>query len=122
MFNLKVKAVFVTGGDAGIGAATCSAMSEQGASVWIADRDIDAANRLANEIRSTFCSATAIEMDVTDSEACLFVANRVGDLDILINNAGVGCVDSIVETSDADFDRMCDCVYDTEAIVEKLNR
>ncbi len=85
--RLEKKIAVVTGGASGIGAATARRLAAEGATVIVADLQIDAARELAGEI-----SGEAVELDVTDfaavHEAFDQVAASHGPVDILINNAG----------------------------------
>ena len=85
--RLEKKLALVTGGASGIGAATCRRLAAEGATVVVADLQIDAAHELAGEI-----SGVAIELDVTDFAAVHSsfeaVAAEHGQIDILVNNAG----------------------------------
>lgn len=90
--SLRGKRCLVTGGGTGIGAACASELAKRGASVMIADIDLDAAVAVAKSIGD---AARATGLDVRDPEA---VENAVratcaafgGGLDIAVNNAGVG--------------------------------
>ncbi len=85
--RLEKKIAVVTGGASGIGAATARRLAAEGATVIVADLQIDAARELAGEI-----SGEAVELDVTDFAAVheafdQFAASH-GPVDILVNNAG----------------------------------
>lgn len=90
MSEFEGRAVIVTGGASGIGAATARAFAQQGASVLIADVDGVAGEQLAHELgqkcRSEVC-------DVSDPLACEKMVERCmaefGRLDIAFNNAGI---------------------------------
>lgn len=100
--------VAVTGGGAGIGAATCRLLAAQGAQVWIGDRDADAAAAVAEEIRRSGGRAEAVALDVTDEasfEGFLATAESDGPLDVLVNNAGVMWVGPFAEESAASIER-----------------
>ena len=89
--SLSGKVAIVTGGASGIGAACVRQLCELGASVVIADRNIEPAAALA----MVFPGATAvIETDVAEEASCRrmvdFAISRFGRLDIAVNNAGVG--------------------------------
>lgn len=83
------KAVLVTGGASGIGAATVRRFAALGASVAIADRNGSAARALADEIGN----AIALEVDVSSAEECAAMAEGIrqafGRLDCAFNNAGI---------------------------------
>jgi NAD(P)-dependent dehydrogenase (short-subunit alcohol dehydrogenase family) len=87
------KVAFVTGAARGFGRAFCEALSAQGAAVWLADVDLEEAERAAAAIRQAGGDARAVRCDVSDereAEAALEAAAAAhGGLDILINNAGL---------------------------------
>jgi 2-keto-3-deoxy-L-fuconate dehydrogenase len=101
-FRLDGRHALVTGGASGIGEATVRELSRAGASVWIADVNLAAAEALAG----TLPSATALHLDVTSRDSIASAIAQVGRLDILVNNAGVGHVGSIETTEPEDFDRL----------------
>jgi 2-keto-3-deoxy-L-fuconate dehydrogenase len=101
-FGLNGKAALVTGGASGIGAATCRELDRAGASVIIADVNLEAAQALARELQR----ATAVGMDVTDAISVQEAARGLQRLDILVNNAGIGHVGSIADVSYEEFDRL----------------
>ncbi len=101
-FSLQGKIALVTGGGSGIGAATCRELTSAGASVLVADVNSAAARQVASEL----ADAKAVTMDVTDRVAVQKVAAEQQRIDILINNAGIGHVGSILEVQPDDFDRL----------------
>jgi NAD(P)-dependent dehydrogenase (short-subunit alcohol dehydrogenase family) len=88
---LAGKAALVTGGGRGIGLAIARAMSGEGARVAILDLDGAEAQRAAADLpvpgMAVACDA-ALEADVT--AAVHAVVDRLGGLDVLVNNAGLG--------------------------------
>lgn len=101
-FSLAGRKALVTGGASGIGESTVKELVSAGAFVWVADINLDAAERLAGLTGS----ARAIELDVTSPNSIAMAVARVEKLDILVNNAGIGHVGSIEATEPADFDRL----------------
>jgi NAD(P)-dependent dehydrogenase (short-subunit alcohol dehydrogenase family) len=101
-FSLKGKVALVTGAASGIGEATSRELAAAGAQVWIADINLNAAKKLAGEITG----ASPVLMDVTDQRSIQSVIQQIPKLDILINNAGIGLVGDIINTSEADFTRV----------------
>ncbi|MGA2041693.1 MAG: SDR family NAD(P)-dependent oxidoreductase [Bryobacteraceae bacterium] len=101
-FRLDGRKALVTGGASGIGEATCRALAGAGAIVTIADIDGDRARALAGELDA----AQALILDITDEEAVNRAVGAIEALDILINNAGIGLVGGIEETSRADFEKL----------------
>jgi len=88
------KIAFVTGGASGIGAALAAKLVDGGAEVWIADRQIGAAQELAQRLDSGGAKAHAIELDVRSypsfERAVAEAVQQSGRIDYLFNNAGVG--------------------------------
>jgi NAD(P)-dependent dehydrogenase (short-subunit alcohol dehydrogenase family) len=62
--QLKDKVAIVTGGASGLGCAIAQQYAREGASVVIADRDIDRAKAVATDIESGGARALAVEVDV----------------------------------------------------------
>ena len=106
MFRLDGKTAFVTGAGSGIGEATARALAAAGARVFVADRDADGGQRVTGAIRESGGAAEYHSFDVTDEAACAAAAAHVGDVDVLVNNAGVGHVGTILQASGTDLDRL----------------
>ncbi len=106
MFDLTGKIVLVTGGASGIGEAVAHVLAGAGAFVYVADIDEEKGRLVAGAIENS----EFIKLDVADRNDCIAAAARVnsqsGRLDILINNAGIGHVGTIVETTCEDLDRL----------------
>ena len=88
------KIAFVTGGASGIGAALATKLVDGGAEVWIADRQIGAAQELAQRLDSGGAKAHAIELDVRSypsfESAVAEAVRQSGRIDYQFNNAGIG--------------------------------
>ena len=91
MFELKGQTAIVTGAATGIGEAIATRLAKAGATVIVADLDLEGATGVATRIDD---GAFAIKVDVSDKssiEACVSeVLKRTGQIDILVNNAGIG--------------------------------
>jgi D-sorbitol dehydrogenase (acceptor) len=105
--RLKGKSALITGSARGIGKAFAEAYAREGATVAVADIDLEAAERTAAGIGD---KAYAVKLDVTDQAsieaAVKAVEARTGGLDILINNAAIFDLAPIVEISRTSYDKL----------------
>lgn len=87
------RAVLVTGGGGGLGAALSRRFAEEGAAVAVTDLRAEAAEQVAAEIRASGGAALALGLDVAEEQGWAAAADRVahafGRLDVLVNNAGM---------------------------------
>ena len=93
----------VTGGASGIGAATVRALAREGAKVVLTDLDDAAGQKLAEEVGGVY-----IHHDVTDEAAwpaVIAAAEKLGRLDFLVANAGIGIMCNLFDMSLADWRR-----------------
>jgi NAD(P)-dependent dehydrogenase (short-subunit alcohol dehydrogenase family) len=95
----------VTGGASGIGAAAAELLGQRGASVAILDRDIA-------KLAPATAPALALQCDVTDTSAVnhavAAVADQLGGIDVVVNNAGIGAVGDVTANDDAEWHRVLD--------------
>src|SRR3954447_25788109 len=107
---LAGKVALVTGASSGIGAATAVALAEAGAAVAIGARRKDRLDDLTARIRDGGGTVLALDLDVTDEQACTDAVARtrgeLGGLDVLVNNAGVMLLGTIVGADTEDWRRM----------------
>ncbi|SIT05097.1 glucose 1-dehydrogenase [Paracoccus saliphilus] len=113
--RLQDKTAIVTGGGSGFGAGIARKFAAEGARVMVADINGEAAARIAEEI-----GGQAVRADVADSRSVAELARetraRLGGIDIVVNNAGVTHLPTLMEdVSEEDFDRVmsvnCKSVY-----------
>jgi len=101
--DLKNAVVLITGGSSGIGRTAAEVLKQAGARVAITGRD---PARLAEAARSL--GVVGIQADVTNEADVLRtfreVKKKLGDLDVLINNAGFGVFKDLVDQDRASFD------------------
>ena len=106
--SLEGKAALVTGAGAGLGRAEALALSAAGAAVVVNDYDKDAAHAVAEEITSAGGQATAAPGDVsswsTAQELVETAVTHYGQLDVLVNNAGVLRDRTIFNISEEEWD------------------
>ncbi|WP_138758837.1 SDR family NAD(P)-dependent oxidoreductase [Modestobacter altitudinis] len=107
---LAGKVALVTGASSGIGAATAVALAGAGAAVAIGARRRDRLDALAAELRDGGAHVLQLDLDVTDEHACTAAVARtraeLGGLDVLVNNAGVMLLGTIVGADTEDWRRM----------------
>ncbi|CCV03958.1 Sorbitol dehydrogenase [Mesorhizobium metallidurans STM 2683] len=105
--RLKGKSALITGSARGIGKAFAEAYIREGATVAIADINLEAAEKTASEIGK---NAYAVRLDVADlssiEAAVKAVEARTGGLDILINNAALFDLAPIVEITRASYEKL----------------
>lgn len=102
--RFQSKTAVVTGGASGMGAATARLLAQEGAHVFIVDRNAGLAQHTSSAI-----GATALVGDVSDSAFCdgavREIVNQHGRLDICVNAAGIIVRASGLDTSDEDWQR-----------------
>lgn len=105
--RLAGKSALITGSARGIGRAFAEAYAHEGATVAIADINLEGAAKTAAEIGG---KTYAVKLDVTDQAsidaAVGAVETRTGGLDILINNAALFDLAPIVEISRASYEKL----------------
>jgi NAD(P)-dependent dehydrogenase (short-subunit alcohol dehydrogenase family) len=106
--ELSGKAALVTGGTSGIGRATAVALARLGARVVLSGRDAERGARVVESIRSEGGKADFVATDLRDEASARSLAAQaralVGDVDVLVNNAGIYPFGPTAETSESDFD------------------
>jgi NAD(P)-dependent dehydrogenase (short-subunit alcohol dehydrogenase family) len=99
----------VTGAGRGMGRAVAHRLAREGAQVVVAELNADHGNEVAAEIRDAGGAATPVRADVSRTEEVtrLFTeaVEAYGTVDILVNNAGIGVARTILEYTEADWDR-----------------
>src|SRR5207249_2421281 len=84
MSDLAGKTALVTGGGKGIGAAISRSLAGMGAKVWVNYRsDAASAEQTAREV-----GGETVRCDVTDGDAVQQMVKAIGQVDVLVNNAG----------------------------------
>ena len=113
--QLKNKTAIVTGGGSGFGAGIADLFSKNGATVIVADINIESAKNIANQV-----GGMPVEVDVSDAKSVEAMKNTILEkntkIDILINNAGTTHLPAPMETiSENEFDKVfkvnCKSVY-----------
>lgn len=86
----------VTGASSGLGKEIAIYLSEQGIDLVLVARDREKLEEVQKQIET---KVEIICMDLGDAENCIELYKKVGDIDILINNAGFGDYGSFTETN-----------------------
>ncbi|MCJ7468649.1 MAG: glucose 1-dehydrogenase [Maribacter sp.] len=108
-FSLKGKTAIVTGGGSGIGKAISLALSENGAVVHILELKSEYAQTTLDQIIAKGGIAKTYQCNVADQKEVKNVIGKIakeGNIDILINNAGIAHIGNAENTQEADFDNI----------------
>ena len=107
MKGLSNKVVMITGAARGIGFAIATRFVEEGAKVAVADIDGDGATKAASELGS---GAIGVRVDVTDGSSIragvAAIAEKLGPIDVLVNNAGWDKVEPFVKSEESTWDKV----------------
>ena len=99
---MQSKTALVTGANRGIGLAIATGLAAEGYRVLIGSRDKTAGEKAAKKIGG---EAAAIELDVADEDSIASAAREAGEVDALVNNAGIlgkgGVLDDAREFDDS---------------------
>lgn len=106
MFSLKGKSAVITGGGSGIGRAISQLFAKQGATIHIIELNADAARDTVEEIRQLGGVALAYSCDVTNQQQMVDTYQKIGVINMLINNAGIAHIGVADTTSEEDFTKI----------------
>ena len=121
--SLEGKNALVTGASRGIGRAIAAELARAGASVVVSYRTgAGEAEELAKKI-----GGRAVQADVSDAESAAALVEQAGDLDVLVNNAGVTRDGLLVRMSDEDWRTVIDtnlssCFFTCRAVTRAMMR
>lgn len=121
--DFSEKVVIVTGGGSGIGADAARNFAKLGAKIAIVDRNEEGLNQVAEQmIGDGLLKPLTIFADVT-KDACQIIDETIshfGRLDILVNCAGIGSFDSVIDFSVDEFDRVLNVNLKSLMVLTKL--
>ena len=105
MLNLAGKTALITGAGSGIGRAIALRLAREGMSIVLVGRNVEKLRETAM-LTGRPADMLILPADITTHEGIDGVMRELGQLDVLINNAGMALNSSFEETSEADFDRI----------------
>ena len=100
-FDLSGRSALVTGSTRGLGLALARALAEAGARVAVNGRSPET----AAEVAASIDGAVAAPFDVTDEAAVATAVGELGPVDVLVNNAGGGLRNPLLDVSSSSFPR-----------------
>jgi len=130
-FSLKNKRVLITGAASGIGYELALAFAKQGCEVIATDIQEDALKELQQEIHLNDGNCDIYPLNVTEVESWQALAYKLAEQnqtpDILINNAGIAYIASLMETTQQMLDRTLDInikgvVYGCQAFIPEMTK
>jgi NAD(P)-dependent dehydrogenase (short-subunit alcohol dehydrogenase family) len=106
MFSLTNKKAVVTGAASGIGKAIAIVFAKQGAKVELLDMNEQGLQETAKEITAAGGTAAPHMADVTNQSAIKLLFEKIGQIDLLVNCAGISNIGKADNTSEEDFDKV----------------
>ena len=106
MFSLAGKSALITGAGSGIGQAMAELFARAGAIVVVGDVNETAGNAVVQRIVGAGGEAEFLRLDVTRDEDFTSALERYPEFDIVVANAGIGHVGTVLTTQLADLDRV----------------
>lgn len=106
MFSLQNKKAVITGGGSGIGKAIATLFAKQGAEVHIIELTEESAQEAVAEIKSNGGKVFSHACNVANQQEVLDAFEKIGSINVLVNNAGIAHVGKVDTTTEADFDRI----------------
>jgi 2-keto-3-deoxy-L-fuconate dehydrogenase len=106
MFSLQNKKAVVTGGGSGIGKAISVLFAQQGAEVHIIELTEESAKAAVEEIKTNGNNVFTHACNIASQQEVIATFNKIGNINILVNNAGIAHVGKADTTLETDFDRI----------------
>lgn len=106
MFRLHNKKAVITGGGSGIGKAISILFAQQGAEVHIIELTTELGKAVAEEITATGGVVKVHACNVASQEEVLNTIKNIGNIHILVNNAGIAHIGKADTTDEQDFDKV----------------
>ncbi len=130
MFQLDNKVAVITGGGSGIGRAIAITFAKQGATVHIIEQNKVNAAQVVQEIEAFEGKAFAHHCNVALQKEVVAVFEKIGPLNMLVNNAGIANIGKADTTSETDFDNLMqvnvkgvyNCIYAAIPQIRKVKK
>jgi len=106
MFSLQNKIAVITGGGSGIGKAISVLFAKQGATVHIVELTEESVKSAVEEITANGGKVFAHACNVANHQEVVATFEKIGAINILVNNAGIAHIGKVDTTPEADFDRI----------------
>ena len=106
MFSLQNKIAVVTGGGSGIGRAISALFAKQGATVHILELTEESAKDAVDEIKANGGKVFSHSCNVANQQEVVATFKKIGNINILVNNAGIAHIGKVDTTPETDFDRI----------------
>ena len=106
MFSLQNKIAVVTGGGSGIGRAISALFAKQGATVHILELTEESAKDAVDEIKANGGKVFSHSCNVANQQEVVATFKKIGNINILVNNAGIAHIGKVDTTPEADLDRI----------------
>ncbi len=107
-FDIAGRRILVTGASSGFGQFFATRLAARGARVVLAARRLDRCQDTVQQIQAAGGTATAVAMDVSDSESVRQAFSAAGPVDVLVNNAGINILGATDKLSDQDWQQVLD--------------
>ncbi len=111
--------VLITGGSGGIGFAVAQAYAAQGDEVILADINLAVAEQKAAELVATGAKASALLLDLTSQDSIENTAAAAGQVDVLVNNAGIQHVARLEEFPEHKWQQLLQVMLTGPAMLSK---
>lgn len=111
--------VLITGGSGGIGFAVAQAYAAQGDEVILADINLAVAEQKAAELVATGAKASALLLDLTSQHSIEQTAIAAGQVDVLVNNAGIQHVARLEEFPEHKWQQLLQVMLTGPAMLSK---
>jgi len=103
-FSVRGRRILVTGASSGLGQHFARTLAAAGAEVFAGARSLDRLQALVGEISRDGGLASAVALDVVQRDSIRAALDQIGDLDVLVNNAGVSDTKALLDYTSEQWD------------------